>query len=77
MSFDLKSAGVDQVLRALKAGGTLDAMPTSFYSGGHTYTHVLSTKRGRQYRVSAWVVKACLVDSIKSQTTDVNNESSA
>ena len=26
MFYHLKSAGVDQVLRALKAGGTLDAM---------------------------------------------------
>lgn len=59
MFYNLKSAGVDQVERAVKAGGTLEAMSTSFYSGGYTYTHVLTTKRGTQYRISDWVVKAC------------------
>ena len=59
MFYNLKSAGVDQVNRAVKAGGTLEAMGTSFYSGGYIYTHVLTSKRGTQYRVSDWVVKAC------------------
>ncbi|KGG86166.1 hypothetical protein P245_20835 [Comamonas thiooxydans] len=66
MSCDLKSAGVDQVQRAIKAGGTLDAMSTSFYSGGYTYTHVLNTKRGTQYRVSDWVVRACTGEGKKA-----------
>lgn len=60
MFYHLKSAGIDQVERAFKAGGTLDAMSTSFYSGGYVYTHVLTTKRGTQYRVSDWVVKQSL-----------------
>ena len=58
MYHNLKSAGVDQVLRALSAGGSVDAMPTSFYSGGYTYTHVLTTKSGAQYRVSKQVMRA-------------------
>lgn len=58
MHHDLKSAGVDQVQRALKAGGLLHAMPQSFYSGGYVYTHVLATKRGAQYRVSQQVVRS-------------------
>ena len=37
MSYHLKSAGVDQVDRAIKAGGTLEAMGTSFYSGGYVW----------------------------------------
>lgn len=55
---DLKSAGVDQVQRALDAGGSLAPMYTSFYSGGQVYTHVLTTKRGTQYRVCRRVVAA-------------------
>jgi len=55
---DLKSAGVDQVQRALKAGGLLHAMRQSFYSGGYVYTHVLDTKRGTQYRVSKQVMRS-------------------
>ncbi|KGH18125.1 hypothetical protein [Comamonas thiooxydans] len=62
---NLKSAGVDQVDRAMKAGGTLEAMNTSFYSGGYVYTHVLTTKRGTQYRVSDWVLKACTGEAPK------------
>jgi hypothetical protein len=65
MFYHLKSAGIDQVERAFKAGGTLDAMSTSFYSGGYVYTHVLTTKRGTQYRVSDWVVKAVSGESQK------------
>lgn len=70
MFYDLKSAGVDQVQRAVKAGGTLDAMSTSFYSGGYSYTHVLNTKRGTQYRVSDWVVKACQGEGVKLQVSE-------
>ena len=53
----LKSAGLDQVLSALRAGGSLSELATSFYSGGYTYTHVLRTKRGAQYRVSKQVMR--------------------
>jgi hypothetical protein len=70
MFYSLKSAGIDQVESAVKAGGTLEAMSTSFYSGGYTYTHVLTTKRGTQYRVSDWVVKAC---SGENQKLPANN----
>jgi len=58
MFYDLKTAGVDQVHRAIKAGGVLTAMHTSFYSGGSVFTHVLTTKRGARFRVSDWVVRA-------------------
>ncbi|MBX4421721.1 hypothetical protein K4H00_27320, partial [Mycobacterium tuberculosis] len=58
MHHELKSAGVDQVQRALSAGGSVVAMPTSFYSGGFTYPHVLTTKSGTQYRVSKQVMRA-------------------
>lgn len=58
MHHDLKSAGVDQVQKALKAGGMLHEMPQSFYSGGYVYTHVLATKRGAQYRVSKQVMRS-------------------
>ena len=58
MHYDLKSAGVDQVLRALSAGGSVEEIPNSFYSGGYTYTHVLTTKSGTQYRVSEQVMRA-------------------
>ena len=58
MFYDLKSAGVDQVQRAINAGGSVVEMATSFYSGGYTYTHVLTTKRGTQYRVSKQVMRA-------------------
>lgn len=58
MHYNMKSAGVDQVLRALSAGGSVAAMPTTFYSGGYTYTHVLTTKSGTQYRVSKQVMRA-------------------
>jgi len=61
MYYHLKSAGVDQVQRAITAGGWLAAMGTSFYSGGYTYTHVLTTKRGAQYRVSKQVVRGVAV----------------
>ncbi len=53
----LKSAGVDQVQRAIKAGGSVAGMATSFYSGGYIYTHVLTTQRGTQYRVSKQVMR--------------------
>ena len=53
----LKSAGLDQVLSALRAGGSLAELQTSFYSGGYSYTHVLTTKRGAQYRVSKQVLR--------------------
>ena len=53
----LKSAGLDQVLSALRAGGSLAELQTSFYSGGYSYTHVLTTKRGTQYRVSKQVMR--------------------
>ncbi len=58
MHHDLKSAGVDQVQRAISAGGLVVPMATSFFSGGYTYTHVLTTKRGTQYRVSKQVMRA-------------------
>lgn len=58
MHHDLKSAGVDVVQRALSAGGSLVAMASSFYSGGYTYTHVLTMKSGTQYRVSKQVMRA-------------------
>lgn len=53
----MKSAGLDQVLSALRAGGSLTELPSSFYSGGFSYTHVLTTKRGAQYRVSKQVMR--------------------
>ncbi|EHL24814.1 hypothetical protein KYG_00832 [Acidovorax sp. NO-1] len=53
----LKSAGIDQVLGALRAGGSITKLPSSFYSGGYSYTHVLTTKRGTQYRVSKQVMR--------------------
>lgn len=53
----MKSAGLDQVLSALRAGGSLTELATSFYSGGFSYTHVLTTKRGAQYRVSKQVMR--------------------
>jgi len=58
MHHDLKSAGVDIVQRAIGAGGSLAPMASAFYSGGYTYTHVLTTKRGTQYRVSKQVMRA-------------------
>lgn len=70
MFYHLKSAGIVQVERAFKAGGTLDAMSTSFYSGGYVYTHVLTTKRGTQYRVSDWVVKAVSGEGQKLPVTN-------
>ena len=54
---EMKSAGLDQVLSALQAGGSLTELQTSFYSGGYSYTHVLTTKRGAQYRVSKQVLR--------------------
>lgn len=54
---EMKSAGLDQVLSALRAGGSLSELATSFYSGGFSYTHVLTTKRGTQYRVSKQVMR--------------------
>lgn len=53
----MKSAGIDQVLSALRAGGSLTELQTSFYSGGYSYTHVLMTKRGAKYRVSKQVMR--------------------
>jgi len=53
----MKSAGIDQVLSAMRAGGSLTELPTSFYSGGYSYTHVLTTKRGARYRVSKQVLR--------------------
>lgn len=57
MHYNLKSAGVDQVQRALRAGGSVVAMATSFFSGGYTYTHVLTTATGARYRVSKQVMR--------------------
>lgn len=65
MYYHLKAAGVDQVQRAITAGGSMVAMSTSFYSGGQTYTHVLTTKRGAQYRVCKQVVRGVAVQPPK------------
>ena len=64
---DLKSACIDQVRRALLAGGSVVPMETSFYSGGYTYTHVLNTKRGTQYRVSKQVMRAVATSVVDLQ----------
>ena len=53
----MKSAGLDQVLSALRAGGSLAELPSSFYSCGYSYAPVLTTKRGAQYRVSTQVMR--------------------
>ena len=53
----MKSTGLDQALSALRAGGSLAELPSSFYSGGYSYTPVLTTKRGAQYRVSKQVMR--------------------
>lgn len=60
MHHDLKSAGLDQVQRAIDDGGSLAVMATPFYSGGHIYTHVLTTKNGTQYRVSKQVMRSVI-----------------
>lgn len=57
MDSHLPSIGVDAAQAAINAGGTLEKMPYPFFSGGHTYTHRLTNKRGRQFRVSQWVAK--------------------
>jgi len=62
----LRSAGLDQVLNALKGGGHLSELATSFYSGGYSYTHVLTTKRGTQYRVSKQVLRGLPVNATQS-----------
>jgi hypothetical protein len=62
----LKSAGIDQVLTALRGGGSLTELPTSFYSGGYSYTHVLTTKRGAQYRVSKQVLRGVPTTALTS-----------
>lgn len=68
MIADLKTAGIEQVRRALASGGELQEAPIPVYSGGYRYTHVLYTKRGNCYRVSGYAVKA-----LKSMpTTQVN-----
>ena len=54
---DLKTAGYDQVAKAIKAGGVLSEHPSPVYSGGYAYSYLLVTKRGASYRVSQQVGK--------------------
>lgn len=51
MFYDLKSIAFAPAARAMKNGATLTPIPSPFYSGGYTYTHVLTTKRGTSYVV--------------------------
>ncbi|WP_220138010.1 hypothetical protein, partial [Myxococcus llanfairpwllgwyngyllgogerychwyrndrobwllllantysiliogogogochensis] len=62
----LRSAGIDQVMNALKGGGHLSELAASFYSGGYSYTHVLTTKRGTQYRVSKQVLRGIPANATQS-----------
>ncbi|CAN7638545.1 hypothetical protein LJR129_004923 [Acidovorax sp. LjRoot129] len=64
----LKSAGLDQVMRALRAGGSVAVLASSFYSGGYSYTHILTTKRGKQYRVSKQVMRSVPVTTSPALT---------
>lgn len=60
MFYDLKSISVEPAQRALDKGASVFKMRSGFYSGGHSYNHVLATKRGTSYRVSDWVFKALI-----------------
>lgn len=58
MLADLKPISADAAQRALDSGATLVRIEPSMYSGGYTYRHMLTTKRGTAYRVSSYVMRA-------------------
>jgi hypothetical protein len=58
MLCDLKPISADAAQRALDSGATLVRVENGLYSGGYTYRHMLTTKRGTAYRVSSYVMRA-------------------
>lgn len=52
--------------RAVQAGAEIWKLPTAFYSGGHAYTHALTTKRGTCYVVSRRVMRD--VEAVQQQS---------
>lgn len=61
MFLDLKSIAQEPAQRALAFGGNLAKLRYGFFSGGHSYTHLLTTKRGTQYRVSNCIAKVLVI----------------
>jgi hypothetical protein len=57
---ETKTIALKPAASAMRNGGTLDPIPADshFYSGGYSYTHTLTTKRGTVYVVSSLVAKA-------------------
>lgn len=54
-----KKIAAEPACRAVLAGAEVWPLPNGgFFSGGHSYTHGLQTKRGTNYVVSAWVMRA-------------------
>lgn len=43
--------------RAVRAGAEICPLPITFSSGGYSYTHSLTTKRGTRYAVSKQVMR--------------------
>lgn len=58
MFYELKPISIEAAQRAVDNGATVSKLRSGFYSGGHSYSHVLTTKRDTNYRVSDWVFKA-------------------
>lgn len=72
--FAWKTIGADRAIRAVEAGAEVWALPAGgFFSGGHTYTHGLMTKRGKCYVVSKMVMRA--VESAQALKSHKENAS--
>lgn len=57
MNNHLRPIAVGKAQEALNRGAKIEPLPLPFFSGGHIYTHALTTKSGAQYRVSQWVFR--------------------
>lgn len=64
-----KSIASAPACRAVSAGAKVWELPTSFYSGGYSYTHGLQTKRGTCYVVSRYVMRAVEASQAAGKST--------
>jgi hypothetical protein len=63
------SIGLEAAAKAIKNGASLTALPNSFCTaGGTSFTHSLTSTRGKVYRVSRRVAEALLALSTESAT---------
>ncbi|MBQ0916942.1 hypothetical protein KBW71_00560 [Hydrogenophaga aromaticivorans] len=57
MPYHLPTISLERAQKAMERGAALTPIPTTFYSGGETYTHTIRTARGTEYRVCKRVAK--------------------